>query len=187
MSDLDEILAAVPISQIARQLDCSEKNVYTLLAEAIGMSVRNFGRAFAQETGITPHEFVEGIARAGRGEPFIVTRPDQAAAQARAAEAQAQDAAEGAVSPDYAKKGVPVTGARSDPPATNSPRAAARKRSSRGRVNFSPESGTSHSTTDDSVSTPMILSFRMPPPRLLGAPRAATVRRVPGAGAFPTW
>ncbi|MFB9262609.1 GlxA family transcriptional regulator [Bradyrhizobium erythrophlei] len=29
------------------------------LAEAVGMSVRNFGRYFAQETGITPHEFVE--------------------------------------------------------------------------------------------------------------------------------
>ncbi|WP_426434254.1 GlxA family transcriptional regulator [Bradyrhizobium genosp. P] len=29
------------------------------LAEIVGMSVRNFGRAFAQETGLTPHEFVE--------------------------------------------------------------------------------------------------------------------------------
>jgi transcriptional regulator GlxA family with amidase domain len=29
------------------------------LAETAGMSVRNFGRAFAQATGITPHEFIE--------------------------------------------------------------------------------------------------------------------------------
>jgi transcriptional regulator GlxA family with amidase domain len=29
------------------------------LAETVGMSVRNFGRAFSQATGITPHEFVE--------------------------------------------------------------------------------------------------------------------------------
>jgi transcriptional regulator GlxA family with amidase domain len=29
------------------------------LAETAGMSVRNFGRAFSQATGITPHEFIE--------------------------------------------------------------------------------------------------------------------------------
>jgi transcriptional regulator GlxA family with amidase domain len=29
------------------------------LAEAVGMSARNFSRHFAQETGITPHEFIE--------------------------------------------------------------------------------------------------------------------------------
>jgi transcriptional regulator GlxA family with amidase domain len=29
------------------------------LAEVAGMSLRNFGRHFAQETGITPHEFIE--------------------------------------------------------------------------------------------------------------------------------
>ncbi|PDT76565.1 GlxA family transcriptional regulator [Bradyrhizobium sp. C9] len=36
-----------------------ERHTLQSLAEAVGMSVRNFGRAFAQETGITPHEFVE--------------------------------------------------------------------------------------------------------------------------------
>jgi transcriptional regulator GlxA family with amidase domain len=36
-----------------------DKHTLQSLAEAVGMSVRNFGRAFAQATGITPHEFVE--------------------------------------------------------------------------------------------------------------------------------
>ncbi|MEN3349549.1 MAG: hypothetical protein V7632_3184 [Bradyrhizobium sp.] len=36
-----------------------ERHTLQSLAEAVGMSVRNFGRAFAQATGITPHEFVE--------------------------------------------------------------------------------------------------------------------------------
>jgi transcriptional regulator GlxA family with amidase domain len=36
-----------------------DKHTRQSLAEAVGMSVRNFGRAFAQATGITPHEFVE--------------------------------------------------------------------------------------------------------------------------------
>jgi transcriptional regulator GlxA family with amidase domain len=36
-----------------------ERHTLQSLAEAVSMSVRNFGRAFAQETGITPHEFVE--------------------------------------------------------------------------------------------------------------------------------
>ncbi|MGY4418282.1 transcriptional regulator GlxA family with amidase domain [Bradyrhizobium sp. JR6.1] len=36
-----------------------ERHTLQTLAEAVGMSVRNFGRAFAQETGLTPHEFVE--------------------------------------------------------------------------------------------------------------------------------
>ncbi|MGY4176315.1 transcriptional regulator GlxA family with amidase domain [Bradyrhizobium sp. USDA 4518] len=36
-----------------------ERHTLQSLAEVVGMSVRNFGRAFAQETGITPHEFVE--------------------------------------------------------------------------------------------------------------------------------
>jgi transcriptional regulator GlxA family with amidase domain len=36
-----------------------ERHTLQSLAEAVGMSVRNFGRAFAQGTGITPHEFVE--------------------------------------------------------------------------------------------------------------------------------
>lgn len=37
----------------------SDKHTLQSLAEAVGMSVRNFGRAFAQATGITPHQFVE--------------------------------------------------------------------------------------------------------------------------------
>ena len=36
-----------------------DKHTLPSLAEAVGMSVRNFGRAFVQATGITPHEFVE--------------------------------------------------------------------------------------------------------------------------------
>ena len=36
-----------------------DRHTLQSLAEAVGMSVRNFGRAFAQATGITPHEFVE--------------------------------------------------------------------------------------------------------------------------------
>lgn len=36
-----------------------ERHTLQSLAEAVSMSVRSFGRAFAQETGITPHEFVE--------------------------------------------------------------------------------------------------------------------------------
>jgi transcriptional regulator GlxA family with amidase domain len=36
-----------------------DKHTLQSLAKAVGMSVRNFGRAFAQATGITPHEFVE--------------------------------------------------------------------------------------------------------------------------------
>jgi transcriptional regulator GlxA family with amidase domain len=36
-----------------------ERHTLQSLAEAVGMSVRSFGRAFAQATGLTPHEFVE--------------------------------------------------------------------------------------------------------------------------------
>jgi transcriptional regulator GlxA family with amidase domain len=36
-----------------------DKHTLQSLADTVGMSVRNFGRAFAQATGITPHEFVE--------------------------------------------------------------------------------------------------------------------------------
>ena len=37
----------------------SARHTLQSLAETAGMSVRNFGRAFSQATGITPHEFVE--------------------------------------------------------------------------------------------------------------------------------
>ena len=39
--------------------EVGERHTLQSLAEAVGMSVRSFGRAFAQATGITPHEFVE--------------------------------------------------------------------------------------------------------------------------------
>src|SRR5699024_568840 len=78
-------------------------------------------------------------------------------------------------------RNVPVTGRRSAAPeASYSPRAAPRNLSSRGSVNFSPEAGTSHSTTDESASTPTILSLRLPPPRLFVAP-AASSRPGPGS------
>lgn len=55
---------ADPGSPIARVQDHVMSNIggrHTLqsLAEAAGMSTRNFARHFVQETGITPHEFIE--------------------------------------------------------------------------------------------------------------------------------
>jgi transcriptional regulator GlxA family with amidase domain len=37
----------------------ADRHTLQSLAEAVGMSARNFARHFVQETGITPHEFVE--------------------------------------------------------------------------------------------------------------------------------
>jgi transcriptional regulator GlxA family with amidase domain len=50
-----------PIARAQAHVMAQAGDRHTLqsLAEAVGMSVRNFGRAFAQATGITPHEFVE--------------------------------------------------------------------------------------------------------------------------------
>jgi transcriptional regulator GlxA family with amidase domain len=37
----------------------ADRHTLQSLAEEVGMSARNFARHFVQETGITPHEFVE--------------------------------------------------------------------------------------------------------------------------------
>ena len=46
-------------AQAAVMADVGARHTLTMLAQAAGMSTRNFGRQFLQQTGITPHEFVE--------------------------------------------------------------------------------------------------------------------------------
>jgi transcriptional regulator GlxA family with amidase domain len=50
-----------PIARAQAHVMANVGSRHTLqsLAEGVGMSARNFGRHFVQETGITPHEFVE--------------------------------------------------------------------------------------------------------------------------------
>jgi transcriptional regulator GlxA family with amidase domain len=50
-----------PIARAQAHVMANVGSRHTLqsLAEEVGMSARNFGRHFVQETGITPHEFVE--------------------------------------------------------------------------------------------------------------------------------
>jgi len=50
-----------PITRIQDHVMANIKNRQTIasLAAAVGMSARNFSRQFVQETGMTPHEFVE--------------------------------------------------------------------------------------------------------------------------------
>lgn len=55
------VAADSPISRVQAHVmeHVGARHTLQSLAGTVGMSVRNFGRAFAQATGITPHEFIE--------------------------------------------------------------------------------------------------------------------------------
>lgn len=55
------VKSASPITRVQDHVMANLKSRETIssLAAAVGMSARNFARQFVQETGITPHEFIE--------------------------------------------------------------------------------------------------------------------------------
>ena len=84
---LQRIAALPKPADVSRTVIVVTDGYVTVENEVFALVRKNLGNANVFAFGIgsasTAH-LIEGMARAGQGEPFIVTRPEQAAAQASA-------------------------------------------------------------------------------------------------------